>query len=133
LQKASEAKGKPAASIAEQNRDVRRFGSSHDEIEVAVTVEIGYRNVVRRRAAGKRRTGHRREVIFAVAEKHGKGAVRKVGDDQVGVAIMIEVGDGDRSRAMASGKNDAVEGDRRLRGRGGLRWINERGESHSYK
>ena len=35
------------------------------------------------------------KLIFAVAEKHGKGAVFEVGNDQVRVMIVIEVGNGD--------------------------------------
>ena len=49
-------------------------------------------------------------MIFAITEKHTKGAVLRVGDDKVWVMIVIEVGDRNRSRTVAGRKNDAIEG-----------------------
>ena len=118
-------------SIAQQNREVRRSRVGHDQIGVAVAVEVGNRNVIGRRATRKRRIGRRREASFAVAEKHHKRAVLDVGNDHVGPVIAIEVGGSNRSRTVAGGKNHAVKGNRRLRGRGGLGWIRKRVESHS--
>jgi hypothetical protein len=67
-------------------------------------------------------------VIFAVAEKHSKGAVIEVGNDKVWVMIVIEVGDSDRSRTVAGGKYDAIESGGARHGGGDFRWVRERGE-----
>ena len=85
---------KTALAVAEQNRDQRDFGVGYGDIDVAVTIEIAKREVVGglSRCAGRARRGV--EMPSSVAQQDGQQAAVDVDGDNVGMAVMIDVGNG---------------------------------------
>src|SRR5271157_316928 len=100
---------KSAPAIAEQNGEIRRLRVRNHQVKIAIAIEIAQRNVIRKRSG---RTGCRRgrtEVPLAIAEEHRHGLAGSVGDEEVQLAVMIYIGDGDGPWALADGQNDLVE------------------------
>jgi len=78
-------------------------------VEVAVTVHVGDADVVGEMASGKRRTGSLVELAFAVAKQDGQGSSVGVGNEDVGMAVVVHVGNGNPARAFAGGDGGLTE------------------------
>jgi hypothetical protein len=81
-----------------------------DEVEVAVAIHVGDRDVVRQMAGENGRGFARNEISAPVAEQDGQRAAFGVSDDEVGFVVVIQIGDGNKSGAFAGRDRFLVEG-----------------------
>src|SRR5262249_8357806 len=84
--------------IAEEDGDTVRVMVGKREVERSVAVEIAYRDVVRILPRGKRRSRRRRKAALAIAEEHRHVAAAAIRDDEVRLAVAVDVRDGDARR-----------------------------------
>jgi hypothetical protein len=93
-------RGEAAQAVAEQQRDDRRAAAGHDDVGVAVAVELtdGERAA---RGAGEARG--RAERARARAQQHRDGAGARVGAHEVGEGVAVQQADGDLVRRVTHG------------------------------
>ena len=85
-----------------------------NEVRIAVVIHVGDRDVVGEMASGKRGAGCGMECAAAVAEEGHDGAIvgvvaAGIGDNDVGIAVVIDVGDCDPARTGAGWNRDGTE------------------------
>lgn len=103
-----------AVAVAEEDAEVRRLVIGDDEVEVAVVVHVGDSDVVGEVSGGEGRVWRGMEGAMAVAEQDGDSAIvlivgPRVGDEDVGIGVMVDVGDGDPARTRAGGDSGLAE------------------------
>ena len=86
---------KTAFAVAEEQTHVGRLSIGHDYIEVVVAIEIADADIARRVPGGEGRTGRKMKVSCTVPEKHRERAWTRICYDDISLAIMIQVRDGD--------------------------------------
>src|SRR6266700_6507588 len=93
------------------------------QVRVAVAVHIGYGHVVGKMPGGERRALRRMKCARAITKQHSDRAVVGIGDEDIGIAIMVDVGDGDPTGTASSSEGNLVVSDGQPwsthRGRGG--------------
>ena len=72
------------------------------QVGIPVVVHIGDRNIVRKMTRGNRRTGRIAKLPLAVAQQHGDALI-VIGNDDVGLSVVIYIRHGDESRTAARG------------------------------
>src|SRR5215469_13815741 len=82
-----------AMAIAKKNRDVRRTRVGYDEIWIAVAIHVRDGDVVWPFTAGEGRARCGDEISISTIEQHAEAGVVAVRNDEVGLAIVIDVGD----------------------------------------
>ena len=100
---------KSAPAVAEQNGEIRRLRVRNYQVKIAIAIEIAHRNVIRKRSGRAGCPRRWAEVSPAIAEEHGKGLAGSVGDEEVQLAVMIYIRDGDGPWALADGQDDLIE------------------------
>lgn len=98
-----------AFAVAQQDRDVRSASVSDDEIGIPVAVHILDSDVVGILAAREGRVRRRSEMAMAVVEQDTDGLVTGIANDDVGIAVVIDVGDGYGRRTLADRDDDAIK------------------------
>src|SRR5205807_4676233 len=92
----------------EQDRDLLRLGVAAREVRLPVAVEVGDRDRAPAVTAGhlERRAGSRREAARAVAEQDRERvpAVRARRQDEVGLAVSVQVGGGELGPTRRNGR-----------------------------
>ena len=106
-----------AATVAKKDAQIRRLMIGDDEVRMAVAIHVGDGDVVGEMAGGERRTRRRMEGAVAVAKQNHDGAMSalsaaSIGNDDVGIVVVVDVGDGDPARAGAGGNGDLTEAGR---------------------
>ena len=96
------------SSIVEQH--YRAIGimspTTNGQILHAVAIKVAHRHNVWETAA-RRRCAERRKSAAAIAAQDGNPVVLSVGDDQIDVAVTIQIRSGNRSRPVAGGERAA--------------------------
>ena len=67
----------------------------YQEVHVAIMIEIAKHNIIRKMPGGKRRAKRRLEVSFSIPQQNADRLTSRVGNDDVQLAIMIEIRHGD--------------------------------------
>jgi hypothetical protein len=98
-----------ALAITEENRDVRRARVRDDEVGIAVTIHIRHSDVAWSFAARKRGTWRGSEILISIIEQHADAGVVAISDDQVGLTVAIDVGDGNEGGPFSDRKHSRVE------------------------
>src|ERR1700733_3565575 len=100
---------KAALAVTKKDSQIRRLMIGDDQVGIAVVVHVGNRDVVGKMAGGHRRTAGILKMPLAVAEQHREGFAAVIRDNQVGVAIVVDIGHGSPSWAVAGGDRNLIE------------------------
>ena len=100
---------KAALPVSQENRDGGHLVIGDDKVRIVISVHIGDRNVIGLGAGDKGRAGGFAELALPVAEKHTHCAGISVGDENVAVAVVINVGNRDPAGALANPDRQLVK------------------------
>jgi hypothetical protein len=105
---------KSAFAIAEENGEVWRSCIRNYQIKTAIPIEIAHCDVIGPRSCRAQRAWCPMEVSSSITQEHGQGLPSSA-DDDVWLAVMIYIGNGNGSWAVVNGHHHLIEASRRRR------------------
>jgi hypothetical protein len=104
-------RGEASARVAQEHVDGVRPEHGDREVGIAVAVEVGRLDALRRGPDWDRRGLRREAVVGGIAQEHGDRAAVEVGDGDIRLPVAVEVGGHDVARRGAGGVGGTLLGE----------------------